>query len=243
MAGNLARPPWWAVAVSGLCGALVAGTLVGLSTGTSGSAQGADALRPGATADADDAGVPAPRLTFLGDSWTSGSGATALRGFAVRTGEELGWEYQVLGVGGSGYTQLGGGATYAQRIDRTVQTNPDVVVVQGSLNDGASRPEVLADAALRTLTLLSEEVGRDTQVLVVGASYTPGTSDDTIDWINEAVGAAAEQADLTFVDPAEEDWTDPDDASIWADPLHPNDAGHQLIAEHLVDLLLDLQDD
>ncbi len=29
----------------------------------------------------------------------------------------------------------------------------------------------------------------------------------------------------SFVDPAEENWTDPDDAAIWADPDHPNDAG------------------
>jgi hypothetical protein len=39
------------------------------------------------------------------------------------------------------------------------------------------------------------------------------------------------------VDPAVENWTDPTDATIWADPDHPNDAGHRVIAGHVVELL------
>jgi len=82
----------------------------------------------------------------------------------------------------------------------------------------------------------------ETQILVVGASYTPGTPDPTIDWINEAIGAAAHQLGLPFVDPAEENWTDPDDPAIWADPNHPNDAGYQRIADRLAPLLESLLD-
>jgi lysophospholipase L1-like esterase len=39
------------------------------------------------------------------------------------------------------------------------------------------------------------------------------------------------------VNPAQENWTDPADPAIWADLLHPNDAGHRLLAEALVPLL------
>ena len=44
-------------------------------------------------------------------------------------------------------------------------------------------------------------------------------------------------AGLAFVDPARENWTDPADPAVWADPLHPNDAGHRLLAEALVPLM------
>ena len=72
-----------------------------------------------------------------------------------------------------------------------------------------------------------------TLVVVLGSTYVPGTPDATIDWINAAVGAAAERLGLVFVDPAAENWADPDDPTIWADPDHPNDTGHQLIADRL----------
>ena len=239
MARSSHRPPWWAVVVSGLCGAIVAGTVVGLTTGGEQSAHAAAVPESAAAVDAGanlaKAGVEdeIPSVTFVGDSWTAGEGATDGRGYAVRTGEVLGWDYDVLGVGGSGYTRRGGGATFGQRVDRAVATDADVVVVQGSLNERNARPDVLAAAALATLSRLSSEVDPGTLVLVVGASYSPGTPDPTIDWINAAIGAAAERLGLLFVDPAAENWTDPDEATIWADPDHPNDAGHQLIADRL----------
>ena len=224
------RPPWWAVVVTGLCSAMVAGTVVGLTTGGEQRASAAAVPESAVLVDVEDETLS---VTFVGDSWTVGEGATGGRGYAVRTGEVLGWDVEVLGVGGSGYTRLGGGATFGMRIDRAVDSGADVVVVQGSLNERNGRPDLLAAAALATLSRLSSEVAAGTQVLVVGASYTPGTPDATIDWINEAIGAAAQQVGLPFVDPAEENWTDPDEPAIWADPNHPNDAGYQRIADRL----------
>jgi lysophospholipase L1-like esterase len=54
---------------------------------------------------------------------------------------------------------------------------------------------------------------------------------------NAAIAAAAGAAGFAFVNPAQENWTDPADPAIWADPLHPNDAGHRLLAEALVPLM------
>ena len=39
------------------------------------------------------------------------------------------------------------------------------------------------------------------------------------------------------MDPAAEDWTDPHDPGLWADTIHPDDRGHQLVADHLAPLL------
>ena len=241
MAREQGRPPWWAVIVSGLCGALLAGLVAVLSTGGSSPVQAAAAERPAADTGAV---VPeaVPVVTFIGDSWTEGVGATALRGYAVLTAEQLDWNSYVLGVGGSGYVQSGRGSTFDQRVERAVATHPDVVVVQGSLNERRTPLEELEPATLRTMAHLRSAVDDGTIVLVVGSSYTPGTDRAVIDGINDTVAAAAERAGFEFVDPAAENWTDPADAGVWADPNHPNDTGHRQIADRLAPLLESLLD-
>jgi lysophospholipase L1-like esterase len=199
------------------------------------------AVLPGSAASAPPAVhrvADRPLIGFLGDSWTEGVGATGRRGYVVRTAEELGWGYANFGVGGSGYSVPGpNNSLFAERIAPLAAMHPDLVVVQGSLNERHSTLGALRPAAVRTLTALRAALGPRTPVLVVGASYNPGTADATIDWINAAVAAAAQQADLPFVNPAEAGWTDPADGSVWSDTIHPDDRGHQLIADHLAPLL------
>ena len=230
--GEKRRAPWWAVVLSGLAGALVVMLVMTLTRTGQVNAHGAAAPRPApATPEVTHS------VTFIGDSWTEGFGATAMRGYAVLTAEQLGWDYQILGVGGSGYSVLGRGSTYGERVDRAVATDPDVIVVQGSLNERTSTPQALTAAADETLSRLRSEAGAHTRILVVGAPYTPGTPNATIDWINQAIQGAATRAGLRFVNPAAEDWTDPHDAAIWSDANHPDDAGCQLVADHLKPLL------
>lgn len=236
MSREHARPSWWAVFGSGIAGALVAGTLVTLGAGEPTAVRAAAAAAPAASEEP-------PSVTFVGDSWTEGIGATALRGYAVLAGEQLGWEYDVLGVSGSGYSlrgRQGQGSTFGERVDRAVSLDADVIVVQGSLNERHSTPEALAPAAVETLARLRAEAAADTRIVVLGAPYNPGTPVETIDWINAAVETAAVRAGLQFVDVAEENWSDPADPTIWADSIHPNDAGHQVIADRLQFLLRDL---
>ena len=178
-----------------------------------------------------------PEVVFLGDSWTVGVGATAGQGYAPLVAEQLGWEYEELGVSGSGYLSPGAAAPYADRIDAAVAVDPDLIVVQGSLNDSRSDPGQLDRAAADTLARLQATAGDGRAVLVIGAPDTPGTDPAVIERINAAIAAAAGAAGFAFVNPAQENWTDPADPAIWADPLHPNDAGHRLLAEALVPLL------
>jgi lysophospholipase L1-like esterase len=185
------------------------------------------------------AGVPyVPAVAFIGDSWTAGVGATGDRSYAVLTGEQLGWENNVLGVGGSGYVRGGSGnVPFRERIEAAVRGNPDVVVIQGSINERNTPVEQLAPAVAETLTLLRQAAGRDTDVVVLGASYVPGLTRALVDRVNDTVRAEAARQGLRFVDVAAENWTDPADPSIWADRYHPDDRGYQLIADRLVPLL------
>lgn len=222
--------PWWAVVVSGCCGAVIAGSFLTVASADQPEVRSAAAQGPAADP---------PSVVFVGDSWTAGTGATALRGYAELTGEALGWDYHVLGVSGSGYARVGDGSTFDQRIDRAVAIDSDVIVVQGSLNERHSPLEVLAPAATATLRRLAVEAGEDTEVVVLGAAYNPGTPTATMDGINRTIETAADAAGLPFVDVAALNWTDPADPSIWADPIHVNDAGHRLIADRLEELLRD----
>jgi lysophospholipase L1-like esterase len=186
---------------------------------------------------ADDA----PTVTFIGDSWTVGRGATDLYGYAPRTADRLGRHARLLGVGGSGYSVPGPHRNvFADRIKAAVASRPEIIVVQGSLNERRSTPQALARAATATLTDLRGRADPGTRILVVGASDNPGTSDATIDWINEAIGAAAAKAGLPFVDPAAQGWLDPADPRLWADTIHPSDLGYEAFARRLVPRLQEL---
>jgi lysophospholipase L1-like esterase len=239
--GRLGKP-YWRIVVSALAGALVAGSVMTLIGGRQVVVHEAAATHSatGSPAAATTAAAKVHSVTFLGDSWTDGWGATALRGYAVLTGEQLGWQYWALGVGGSGYDVPGRGATFDQRVDRAVETHPDVIVVQGSLNEFNSTPEALTVAADQTLAHLKAAASSHTRILVLGSSYAPAVPDATIDWINADLQAAAAKAGLPFVNPAAENWTDAKNPAIWADPYHPNDAGYQLVADHLEPLLRSL---
>jgi lysophospholipase L1-like esterase len=234
MARGQGRPPWWAVSVSGICCALLTGLV---TAGVVGGRVPASAPVAESVGTATDLPVESPVVTFIGDSWTEGIGATALHGYADLAAEQLGWDHYVLGVGGSGYTQPGRGSTFDDRVERAVSTDPDVLVVQGSINDRRASPEDLKLAAFRTLGHLSSAIDADTTVLVLGASYTPGLDRPVVDRINDAVAAAAERAGFRFVDPAAAHWNDPGAVEIWADDAHPNDVGHQVLADRLIPLL------
>jgi len=190
---------------------------------------------PASTAAAAERPTSVPVVTFLGDSWTVGQGATADRGYAPLTAEELGWRYHLLGIRGTSY--LSSVTPYRERIDQAAAGGADVIVVQGSLNDRGWDLTALPPAARDTLRALRAEADPATEILVLGASYTPGCPDATIDVINEAVGSAAAEVGLPFLNPPDGRWPDPADPALWADPIHPSDAGYQVIAAHLAPVL------
>lgn len=222
---------WWALVTAVLCCAIAAGALVGLTARPHLAVQDAATQRPALVATARHS------VTFIGDSWTWGEGATTTAGgYAYRTGQQLGWKYTALGIRGSGYTQGGGKkSTFGQRIPAAAATHAEIIVVQGSLNERNSTPAALATAALSTLKRL-KAAAPWSKILVIGASYVPSTPTATINWINAAISGAAKKVGLRFVNPASENWTDPA-SPIWEDPNHPNDIGHQLVADHVEALL------
>jgi lysophospholipase L1-like esterase len=215
---------------------LAAAAAVLVVTGVPGGAAPAPTLPPATHLVAGQ-----PLVAFLGDSWTAGVGATDRRGYVVRTAERLGWGYANFGVGGSGYSVPGPHhSLFAERIPQLVALHPDLVVVQGSLNERHGAPGELGPAARSTLAQLRTALPPGTPVLVIGASYNPGTANSTIDRINREVSQGAAAAGVPFLDPAAAGWLDPHDPALWSDTIHPDDRGHQLVADALAPLLQDL---
>lgn len=183
-----------------------------------------------------------PRIVFLGDSFTAGSGApantpaeAAEAGYAGQTGRALGAAYQVLGQGGTGYLNPGqpaeGDAPYPDRAPSVGGFTPDLVVVQGGGNDighaGLSR-------AVRDTLAAVNDAAPDAQVVVVGPVVTP---DDDVPALRAVAGVLQDEATAAgaeFIDAL--DWL-PDARYYIADRAHPNGEGHTLIAQQLVPLL------
>jgi lysophospholipase L1-like esterase len=195
------------------------------------------------SADAAAARENPRRVAFLGDSWTLGAGADGNRGYVDMLRVRLpDWALTNFGDGGTGYAANGGEhgetpkRTFDQRIKDVVRAHPSIVVIQGSLNDRAYPTGVIAAAAAKTLGDLRAAVP-GARILVIGASYTPGSTHEDIDRINQSISAAAAARHLLFLNPAAENWNDPNDPTIWWNPNHPNNKGHGLIADHLRPLL------
>ena len=79
-----------------------------------------------------------PRVLIFGDSWTYGSAAALpTLGYAYVVGERLGWQTTVDGVRGSGYLKPGlDGGAYGERIAALDPAlDPDLIIIEGSIND------------------------------------------------------------------------------------------------------------
>jgi lysophospholipase L1-like esterase len=209
------------------------------------------------TAPYDQVWKPAPqtgpRVGFLGDSVTLGSGATtALQGFAYTLTRLLGWELVNMNAqGGTGYVASGSFSNFPARVPQIVADTPDVVLVIGGHNDVASDPTtVVAPAVIATFQALRKSLPRAKLVYVgpwgsprlgLGATYTaqynavvaafaanPGLADAIVDTVQGGL--------WWFTGTGYQGATTGDgnsDYYIYSDGVHFTQAGHDYAARKL----------
>ncbi len=182
-------------------------------------------------------------MLVFGDSWTYGSAASLpTLGYAYVIGERLGWETTVDGVRGSGYLKPGlDGGSYGERIAALDPAlDPDLVIVEGSINDRrlpASGYRDAVTAAWDALAALYPEativiMGPAPQVLPVEAATAR---------IDADLAALASARGWWYVSPIAEDWITPEnypsviDTGIGRD--HPSTDGHSYLATRLAEAL------
>lgn len=203
---------------------------------------GTDAVAPAPLALPDGA-----RVLVFGDSWVYGSAAsTPSLGFAYLLADELGVETIVDGVRGSGYLKPGrDGPAYGERIAALDPLlAPDVIVVEGSINDRRLHPEGYRDAVTAAWDALEARypgaaiviLGPAPQVLPVEAATRA---------IDEDLRELAAARGWWYISPIDEEWIGPanyldviDTGPIGRD--HPSTAGHEYLADRLAEALVRL---
>ena len=203
--------------------------------------------------------APAFKIGITGDSYTDSGVAPYFAGLSREIWRLTGWTPIQLGQGSTGYTNDGsssGDTTKSvygspSRLAALEAADPDVVMVVGSVNDGAATPSAVEQAATDYYAALAPR-----PVIVVGVEPLFNAGDPNYvawDLVNAAILAAADASPnvIGVIDWRGEDWltgtgsvSNPqgdgnqdvyigDPAGI--DTIHPNYQGQKYLAGRLVE--------
>jgi len=178
------------------------------------------------------------RVLVFGDSWTYGMAATQpTGGYAYRLSSIGGWQVTVAGEPGSGYLKPGWwGRTFGERLETIdASVDPDLIVLQGSINDRRQPAAGYRDAVTEAWDTVSERFP-DAQVLVLGPAPQVLPVQKATARIDSDLAALAAERGWPYVSPIGEDWITEanyaeviDSSDFGRD--HPSDDGHRYLAE------------
>lgn len=186
------------------------------------------------------------RVLFFGDSWTLGTSAEpATKGFVYLAAEALKLDATVVGVGGTGYLNKGPRSTgnFGDRLSQLhASLDPEIVVIQGSVNDITQPASALQAMAETTIKAFGDRFPAAQIVVVAPApDKAPGLAPG-IGNIDVMLANAAFDAGAKFISPWRDHWITDQNVSKIIDPEtnHPSTAGHAILAERLVEGLRSL---
>jgi lysophospholipase L1-like esterase len=183
------------------------------------------------------------RVLIFGDSWVYGSAAIVpTEGFAYRLGANEGWETVVNGVRGSGYLKPGlDGGTYGERIAALDPAlDPDLVIVEGSINDRRLPAKGYRDAVTAAWDALAA-IYPDAAVVIVGPSPQVLPVERATARIDTDLSDLAALRGWSYVSPIADDWITTANYVTVIDTgpgrNHPSTAGHAYLAERMAEAL------
>ncbi|MEV7694172.1 SGNH/GDSL hydrolase family protein [Microbacterium sp. NPDC089189] len=185
-----------------------------------------------------------PRVLVFGDSWTFGSAASvATLGYAYVLGDLLGGETIVNGSRGSGYLVPGiDGGTFGERIaDLDPALDPDLVIVQGSINDRKVPAEGYTDAVSSAWDALSATYP-NTPIVILGPAPQVLPVEPATARIDRDLSAAATARGWAYISPIADGWITAADYDWIIDTgeigrNHPTTEGHAYLAERVAEAL------
>lgn len=192
------------------------------------------------------AGPPEPldlpdgaRVLIFGDSWTWGQAAPTGQGYAYVVAELTGWTTIVDGVRGSGYLRPGkGGGEFGERIAKLDPAlDPDLVIVQGSINDRALHPTDYREKVTAAWDVLSV-IYPDARIVILGPAPHILPLEASVAAIDADLADLAAQRGWWYISPVAEQWiTDADYLRVIdtseTGRNHPSIEGHRYLAERL----------
>lgn len=193
--------------------------------------------------------VNGPRVIFIGDSYTEGTGTNRYLNWAWQAGKLLGWDDTwASGSGGTGYlyTPGSGKVKYRDRFTACVSNHsPDIIVFSGGRNDGAGGYTPAQVGAEAQTLLQKARTENPSALLVICGNFTSGNPDTYATDMCAALQAAAMAVEGTlFLNPL---GTRPiingtgrvggatgngnADYATSSDTVHPTPYGHDLLGE------------
>ncbi len=235
------RLPAWAV---GLLAILAVAALVSVlwrpwSTPAATVAAGADDAAGAAIAPEPIDLPDEPTVLVFGDSWTYGSAATRPSlGYAYVVAELTGWTTVVDGVPGSGYLKPGvDGPAFGPRIAALDPAlAPDLIIVQGSINDRRLHPVGYRDAVTAAWDALTRTYP-DATIVILGPAPQVLPVEAATAAIDRDLAELAAQRGWWYLSPIAEAWItsenylDVIDTGVGRN--HPSTDGHRYLAERL----------
>ena len=183
-------------------------------------------------------------VAVLGDSYTTGSGmgGRGSHSWPVLAVDQLhrqgiAIDLAIGAVGATGYVKANSkGTVFADQIERSVATNDHLVVLFGSINDRGVPVEQLS-SAVQCVLANTKSAAPEAKLLVIGPPWATGDPPANILGVRDVVRSQAVAAGATFVDPIAEAWFADHPELIGSDHVHPNDAGHQYLADKIAPLI------
>ena len=186
------------------------------------------------------------RVLIFGDSWTYGSAASLpTLGYAYVVGERLGWETTVDGVRGSGSLKPGlDGGSYGERIaGLDSNLDPDLVIVEGSINDRRLPADGYREAVTTAWDAL-EALYPAASIVILGPAPQVLPVEEPTARIDADLAALAAARGWWYISPLADEWITPEnyldviDTGIGRD--HPSTTGHAYLATRLAEALAEL---
>jgi len=188
-------------------------------------------------------------VLVFGDSWTYGSAATdPTLGYAYVIGRTMGWDTTVDGVRGSGYLKPGiDGGSFGERIAAlNPELHPDLVIVEGSINDRVLYPEGYTAAVTSAWDALSE-LYPDASFVILGPAPQVLPVQRATARIDHDLARLAAERGWWYVSPVQDQWITPENYGWVIDASeigrdHPSTAGHAYLAQRLADAIATMGD-
>jgi lysophospholipase L1-like esterase len=178
------------------------------------------------------------RVLFFGDSWTRGTSAEpATKGFVYLAADALKLDATVDGVGGTGYLNKGprSSGNFGDRLARIADIDPEIIVIQGSVND-MTQPAAALPGVIRSTIKAFKDRFPAAQLVVLGPApnTAPGASPG-IGTMDVMLANAAFDNGASFISPWRDQWITTENVSQVIDPatMYPSTAGHAVLAARL----------
>jgi GDSL-like Lipase/Acylhydrolase family len=183
-------------------------------------------------------------IAVVGDSYTTGTdegglgpNAWTARSWTALTVPGLRIASDVAAEGRAGYGAVGDhGGVFQDLTGRVVKTDDVLVVFFGSRNDQEVDPVLLAQRTHDTF-VLARRLAPSARFLVIGPPWPTADVPRAVLVIRDVLAGAALAAGAAFVDPIRDRWFVDRPGLIGADGVHPNDAGHEYLADKIVPLI------